>query len=52
MADSYLIDENGKLRHRSMIKPAELKSGVYKSLWDSFVIDETADSVGVNNNRC
>jgi hypothetical protein len=47
MADSYLIDENGKLRHRSMIKPAELKSGVYKSLWDSFVIDETADSVGV-----
>jgi hypothetical protein len=30
-----------------MIKPSELKSNVYKSLWDSFVIDETADSVGV-----
>ena len=47
MADAYVIDENGKLRHRSMIKPAELKNNVYKSLWDSFIIDETTDSVGV-----
>mgnify|MGYP001182227127 FL=1 len=47
MADAYIIDENGKLRHRSMIKPAELKNNVYKSLWESFVINETTDSVGV-----
>jgi hypothetical protein len=47
MADAYMIDENGKLRHRSSFKKAELDAGVYKSLWESFKIDENDDSVGV-----
>lgn len=45
MTEAYVIDVDGNLRHRSNFTKAQLESGVYKTLWESFSIVEKGDEV-------